>query len=125
MGLELEPGRATNGRGEPHVVDLLALQEDVRDVSRKLATLSERFEAHAEQEEDRARRIDSTLADLGNKVAQVPTIPSALLANLFGQTAEGAGPTGTGALGASAIVVVLSYALPRLFAWLSARRSQS
>jgi hypothetical protein len=121
MGLELEPGRASNGRGEPSVVDLLALQEDVRDVSRKLATLSERFEAHAEQEEDRARRIDATLADLGNKVAQVPTIPSALLANLFGQTAEGAGPTGTGALAASGLVAVISIVLPRVLAWWSTR----
>lgn len=114
---------AQNGRGELAVVDSASLHEDIRDVSRRLATLTERFEAHAEQEEDRAKRVDERLAELAGKVGQTPAIPTALLANLFAQTSEGQGPTGTGALAASGLVAFLTFALPRVLAWLAARRA--
>ena len=120
MSLEVEPS-AQNGRSELAVVDSAALHEDIRDVGRRLATLAERFEAHAEQEEDRAKKIDARLDELASKIAQVPALPTALLANLFGQTAEGQGPTGTGALTASGVVAFISFALPRVLAWWSAR----
>ena len=122
MGLEHDHG-AFNGRSEVSIVDLAALQEDVRDVSRKLATLTERFNAHAEQEEDRAKKVDARLSELASKISQVPAIPSALLANLFAQSGEGQGPTGTGALVASGVVAFISYVLPRALAWLASRRS--
>ena len=121
MGLELEPGRAPNGRGESSVVDLLALQEGVRDVASNLKTLSERFEAHAEQEEERSRRVDTRLDELAKKIDAVPALPTALLANLFAQSGEGAGPTGTGALVVSGVVGLISIVLPRVLAWWTAR----
>lgn len=122
--MSLQVDAATqNGRGELAVVDSASLHEDIRDVSKRLATLAERFDAHAEQEEDRAKRVDDKLAELAAKVNQVPAIPTALLANLFAQTGEGQGPTGTGALAASGLVAFVTYALPRVLSWLAARRA--
>lgn len=119
--MSLDVDHASNGRSDLQLVDAAALHEEIRDVGRKLATLAERFEAHAEQEEERAKKVSSRLDELAQKVSAIPALPTALLANLFAQSGEGAGPTGTGALTVSGVVAILSFVVPRALAWWASR----
>ena len=87
----------------------------------KLGDLRDRFEAHAEQEEGRAAKTQTSLDELKSELHKLGTIPAALFPNLLAQGVEGNGPTAPGALSASAIAAALWFILPKLSAWLRSR----
>lgn len=110
----------TNGKSDHYQVTTEALSEQIEDVSKTLKTLTARFDAHAEQEADRAQKSEARLSSLESKL-QNGAIPTALLANLFTQTSEGQGPTGPAAVAATSAVAVVAFLLPRITAWLESR----
>ena len=102
---------------------LETLQEQLDDVGTRLASLSQRFEAHAEQEEERAKRTDGKLDSLSGELHKLGALPATLLPNLLAQGSEQQGATGPTALTISVVSGVIWLLLPRLSGWLQ-RRNQ-
>jgi hypothetical protein len=113
----------TNGKTDHYSVTTEALAEQISDVSSSLKTLAQRFDAHAEQEQERAKKTDERITTLANSISQGSAIPTTLLTNLFAQQAEGQGPTGPTALTVSSMVGALLLILPRIITWYRARQA--
>jgi len=94
----------------------LTLQIDGR-----LQDLAARFEAHAEQEESRFAKTQTSLDTLSSELHKLGAIPAALFPNLLAQGVEQNGPTAPGALSASAIAALLWFVLPKVTGWLRAK----
>lgn len=121
--MEAAAAHESNGKQSGYAVTTEQLSEQIRDIDSNLKTLSERFDAHAEQEESRAKRTDERITSLANAISSSSAIPTTLLTNLFASNVEGQGPTGPTALTLSSLVGGLLIVAPRLLAWWRARQA--
>jgi hypothetical protein len=99
-----------------------SLQDQLDDVGARLLTLTQRFEAHAEQEEERSKRTSDKLDSLTGELHKLGALPATLLPNLLAQGTEQQGATGPAALTLSVLSGIVWLLLPRLSGWL--RRGQ-
>lgn len=112
---------APNGESKHVLLNPVDLAQHVGEIGTKLEALTQRFEAHAEQEEDRAKRWNERLEGLTRELHKLGALPAFALPNLLAQGSEGQGPTGANALLMSAISGLAWMAWPKIQDWIKNR----
>lgn len=110
-----------NGDSRHVLLTTVDLAQHVSGIEKRLEELKGRFEAHAEQEEDRSRKTSERLEALTAQLHKLGALPAFALPNLLAQSGEGEGPTGTNALVVSALSGLFWMVLPKVQEWLRSR----
>lgn len=113
-----------NGDSKHILLTTVDLAQHVGDIAKRLDELKARFEAHAEQEEDRSKRNSERLEALTTQLHKLGTLPALALPNLLAQSGEGQGPTGPNAVLLTALSGVFWMVWPKIQDWLKSRSSK-